>query len=224
MTRYAMKAFDCDEVITAATAAKAISEGVRALPELCYSKLLTREQAAAIFEAGHAAGVVVWITTIFETTAERALAGAAAGTADAAEFIVQAKRFGQPLPLRAYMTTDFDEQTSQDPQCIAYAGAFRAGLGGGAKMGIYGNGAFDAELKKLGIADFEWIAGGKGMRGTRTELATGAETEEQDVGDAQHLGLGNIDSDTVYVNVTDPLDFAKPELGEQFGGWSGLAA
>jgi hypothetical protein len=141
------------------------------------------------------AGIEVGIIPIFESTAERGLQGAAAGTEDAGSILRYMASCGQPSATAYILTFDFDEQTAQDPACRAYAAAAVAGVPNN-PMIAYGNGALTEELKTAGIAKLAWDAGGSGMRGTRVDLAAGAENMEQDVGDVRDLNLGiSIDSD-----------------------------
>jgi hypothetical protein len=152
-----------------------------------------------------AAGLL--IVSIFESTAQRALGGAAAGTADGTRALTQARALGQPVGSAIYGTADFDEVASQDPVVLAYFVAFRAALAGAYRLGVYGNGALCQAVSDAGIADYTWLAGGSAMRGTKLMAVADTASLEQDVGDKRSLNLGiNIDSDVA--------NFAD------FGGWS----
>ncbi|HLX18478.1 MAG TPA: hypothetical protein VKS24_25095 [Bradyrhizobium sp.] len=195
-------AFDADQHI-GAIAPLAISKGVRIF--LPYYKLFSPADRDAIFAAGAAAGVEVGIIPIFETTAERALGGASAGSNDADAIAAYMNSVRQPLDTAFVLTFDFDEQTAQDLACRAYAAAVHAGVDT-QPMIAYGNGALTEELKAAGIAKFSWVAGGMGMRGTRADIAGGNEDMQQDVGDVRGLHLGiEIDSDFAP-HATSPRD------------------
>lgn len=200
-------AFDADQDVSHVAAA-AIAKGVRVFYR--YLKNLTPAEVAAIFAAGAAAAVTVWIVSIFETTAERALQGAEAGDEDAQAALRMAAALGQPSGSCICFTADFGEVASQDAQVLAYFAATKAGMAGEGTQMIYGEGAVCQAALDAGVTDFTWVAGGRGMRGTEAFLATGRATAVQDVGDAQHLDLGiSIDSGTVYA--------------DEFGGWSAVA-
>ena len=188
---------DCSGVADAAVAAGA--------GFVCrYLKNLTLGEAKALSAAG------LKIVSIFESTAERALQGADAGTRDGATAFNQAADLGQPYLSAIYTTADFDDAAADDATVIAYFTAFKARLGEYYKHGVYANGATCQAALDAGIADFTWLAGGMGMRGSREFKASGKATMVQDVGDKAGLDLGiDVDSDTA--------------MSEDFGGWS-LAA
>ena len=188
---------DCSGVADAAVAAGA--------GFVCrYLKNLTLGEAKALSAAG------LKIVSIFESTAERARGGAAAGATDGARAFLQASALGQPQGSAIYATADFDDAAVDDVTVIAYFAAFKAALEGQGKLGVYANGATCQAALDAGVADFTWLAGGMGMRGSREFKASGKATMVQDVGDKAGLNLGiDIDSDTA--------------LSEDYGGWS-LAA
>lgn len=166
-----------------------------------YLKNLSLAEAKALSAAG------LKIVSIFESTAERARGGAPAGATDGAKAFLQASALGQPQGSAIYATADFDDAAVEDATVIAYFAAFKAALEGQGKLGVYANGATCQAALDAGIADYTWLAGGMGMRGSRAFLATGKATLVQDVGDKQGLDLGiDIDSDTAYA--------------EDFGGWT----
>jgi hypothetical protein len=195
-------AFDANQHV-GSIAPLAISKGVRIF--LPYYKLFSTTDRDEIFAAGKAAGVEVGIIPIFEISAERALQGAATGTEDGKAIAAYMKQCGQPPGTSYILTFDFDEQTAQDPACHAYTAAVVAEVPNN-PMIDYGNGALSEELKTDGLAKFAWDAGGMAMRGTRADIAAGAEDMEQDVGDVRGLHLGiSIDSDFAP-HATSPAD------------------
>lgn len=164
-----------------------------------YLKNLTQEEAKALTVAG------LNIVTIFETTARRALGGAAAGKEDGQRALAQAQALGQPTGSAIYATADFGETEDQNAAVLAYLDAFDGQISG-YSLGVYGEGAVCQAALDAKIAKYVWLAGGMGMRGSRDFLQTGLATIVQDVGDAAGLALGiDIDSDTAYTN--------------DYGGW-----
>lgn len=142
-----------------------------------------------------AAGLL--IVSIWETTAARALSGAAGGVVDGTKARLAGVALGQSKGSAIYATADFGEVPAQDAAVLAYFAAFKRALGGEAKLGVYGEGAVCQAALDAGIADYTWLAGGRGMRGSVAFAASGKATIMQDVGDKQGLDLGiNIDSDT----------------------------
>ena len=196
-----MIGFDADQNCSG-VAADAVAAGAGFVCR--YLKNLTLGEAKALSAAG------LKIVSIFESTAERARGGAAAGATDGARAFLQASALGQPQGSAIYATADFDDAAVDDATVIAYFTAFKARLGEYYKLGVYANGATCQAALDAGIADFTWLAGGMGMRGSREFKASGKATMVQDVGDKAGLDLGiDVDSDTA--------------MSEDFGGWS-LAA
>lgn len=173
-----------------------------------YLKNLMLMESVALSMAG------LKIVSVFETKAERALAGASAGTEDGARALSQAVLLGQPTGSAIYATADFGENAPDDQTVLAYFVAFKAALIGQYKLGVYGEGAVCKLVLDAGVADYTWVSGGRLMRGTQAFLASGRMTLVQDVGDKAGLNLGiDIDSDTAY--------------SDDYGGWSlpqGVAA
>ncbi len=94
-----------------------------------------------------------------------------------------AAALGQPQGSAIYVTADFGETQIQDEIVLAYFAAFKAALQGQGKLGVYAEGAVCQAALDAGIADYTWLAGGMGMRGSRAFLDTGRATIVQDVGD-----------------------------------------
>lgn len=190
--------FDADQDC-AAVAAAAKARGAAFV--LRYLKNLSRREIAALGAAGLA------IVSIWETTARRSLSGSAAGKTDGLAALAAARAFGQPPGSAIAATVDFDATAAQQPAVLAYLAAFKAALGGSYKLMVYANGAVCAAALDAGIADYAWLAGGSGMRGSKAFRASGRAAIVQDVGDRRGLALGiAIDSD-----VAATMDF---------GGWS----
>jgi glycoside hydrolase-like protein len=184
---------DCSHV-----AADAFAKGVEFVCR--YYKNLGLAEARALSAAG------LKIVSIWETTAKRALAGAGAGKIDGGLARNAGAALGQWQGSAIYATADFGEVQGEDAAVFAYLAAFKEALGGQAKLGVYGEGAVCQSALDLGLADYTWLAGGMGMRGSRAFAASGRATIVQDVGDKRVLDLGiDIDSDEARV--------------DDYGGW-----
>jgi peptidoglycan hydrolase-like protein with peptidoglycan-binding domain len=94
-------------------------------------KNLTKAEATVLSQAGIAI-VVVW-----ETTAQRALAGHAAGAQDARDADAQAKACGMPAGRPIFFAVDFDASNSQQASINAYLDG-AASVIGKDRVGIYG--------------------------------------------------------------------------------------
>lgn len=209
--------FDADQDVSRVAPA-AVAAGVRIFCR--YLKNLTAHEILAIFGASKSAGVKVGVLPIWETGAQRALEGETAGHADGIAARAMATRLGFPDTAPLCATADFDATAEQQADVLAYLSAFKQGTGtmqyGGApKLGVYANGAICQAAKAAGIAEYAWVAGGSGMRGTRAFIASGLADLIQDVGDQRGLNLGiAIDSDYAPT-AADP---------EQVGCWCGDAS
>lgn len=124
-----------------------------------YTKNVTRAEIDAL----HAAGLGVFL--IFEGTADRSLAGAAAGQADGTKARAQARALGAPDTVRIYTTCDTDPTGSQVATVKAYGDGFAAAAG---VSGFYACGAVLAVS-----ALTPWLAGASGWNGSKAYDATG---------------------------------------------------
>lgn len=204
--------FDADQDVSRVAPA-AVAAGVRIFGR--YLKNLTAHEILAIFGAGKSAGVKVGVLPIWETGAQRALEGASSGHADGIAARAMATRLGFPDTAPLCATADFDATAEQQTAVLAYFSAFKQAAGTAAKLIVYANGAICQSAKAAGIAEYAWVAGGSGMRGTRAFIASGLADLIQDVGDQRGLNLGiAIDGDYAPA-ATDP---------EQVGCWCGDAS
>jgi hypothetical protein len=182
-----MIGFDADQDCSSVAAAAA-AKGVKFICR--YTKNVTIAEIRAL----HGAGIAV--VPIWETTAERALAGSGAGTVDGTQARLAARKLGAPSGTAIYATVDFGETADQNADVLAYLAAFERAIAPEFKLGVYGEGAVCQAALGASIADFTWLAGGGRMRGTQAFLQTGLATIVQDVGDRRSLDLGiEIDSD-----------------------------
>lgn len=155
------------------------------------AKGMTKAEVLALASLG------IKIVSVYETTANRALQGAEAGQEDMAAAIDLAASLGQPQGSPIFLAVDFDATLAQinGPITSYFQGANKEAVGE-CLVASYGNGLTCKTLKGKLLAQYTWVAGGKGMQGTRDYLATGAWDIQQDVGDQRSLNLGvSIDSD-----------------------------
>jgi hypothetical protein len=120
-------------------------------------KNLTKTEAKQLSDAGISL-VVVW-----ESTAERPLAGHAAGVADAKAAAGQAKSCGMPDGRPIYFAADWDATEGQQDEINAYLDGAASVLGRG-RVGLYGGywpikRAFDADKISYGWQTYAWSGG-----------------------------------------------------------------
>lgn len=120
-------------------------------------KSLTRAEADQLSRAG------IWLVVVWESTASRALAGRAAGIADATEAARQARACGMPADRPIYFAVDFDASSAQQTAINAYLDGAAAVIGR-ARVGLYGGygpvkRAFDAGKIRWGWQTYAWSGG-----------------------------------------------------------------
>jgi hypothetical protein len=120
-------------------------------------KNLTRAEANVLSDAGISL-VVVW-----ESTASRALAGHAAGVADAKSAVAQAQVCGMPAGRPIYFAVDFDATAGQQSAINSYLDGAASVLGR-ARVGLYAGyyvvkRAFDAHKITWGWQTYAWSGG-----------------------------------------------------------------
>ncbi len=136
---------------------------------LRYLKNLTGEEVGALHDAGLKVGL------IYETTAKRALLGAAAGIEDGVLALQQAQALGAPPNAAIYATVDDDAGTgSEGPSQLSAIGAYGVAFGGclpgKARFGLYGSGLVQETVRGV---ELRWLAGAMGWQGSRAFLAAG---------------------------------------------------
>jgi hypothetical protein len=147
------KGLDCATPLTAELAAAFAADGHtfvgRYLVPARYSKALTRTEAELISAAG------LSIVSVFETTADRALGGYEAGTADGKTALACAVDVGQPEGSTIYFAVDFDAQPWQMPKVIDYLHG--CGLAApGYEIGVYGSYAVVGAVRAAGVCQRFW--------------------------------------------------------------------
>lgn len=144
---------DCASSVTADAAAglKAAGRGFvcRYVSTIGNPKNLTAAEARRLKAAG------LDVVVVFETTADRALAGRPAGVADAKAALAQAVACGMPSGRPIFFAVDFDVSSGQKARVISYiAGA--ASVLGKHGTGVYGGlGAVKAVLDAA-VCSFAW--------------------------------------------------------------------
>jgi hypothetical protein len=121
------------------------------------SKNLTPAEARNLSEAGF------WIVVVWETTANRALAGYSGGAADAHDALAQARSCGMPDDRPVFFAVDWDAGGSQQTQINAYLDGAASVLGRD-RVGIYGGygpvkRALDASKATWAWQTYAWSGG-----------------------------------------------------------------
>ncbi|MFA1545634.1 glycoside hydrolase domain-containing protein [Actinomadura chokoriensis] len=120
-------------------------------------KNLTRAEADDLSDAG------IWVVVVWESTAQRPLAGRSAGVADARDAAAQADACGMPDDRPIYFAADWDATASQQDEINAYLDG-AASVIGRDRVGLYaGYGptkrAFDAGKITYGWQTYAWSGG-----------------------------------------------------------------
>lgn len=95
------------------------------------------------------------ICLVFESTAVRALDGAAGGKTDAEVAAKQAQVLGFPADIPIYFAVDFNVTSKQWPTIDAYLGGAAAAIGL-ARVGVYGHARLMAHCATAGTARWFW--------------------------------------------------------------------
>ncbi|MFB4308813.1 glycoside hydrolase domain-containing protein [Actinomadura sp. GTD37] len=120
-------------------------------------KNLTRAEADDLSDAG------IWMVVVWESTAQRPLAGRSAGVADARAAAAQARDCGMPDDRPIYFAADWDASAAQQDEINAYLDG-AASVIGRDRVGLYaGHGptkrAFDAGKITYGWQTYAWSGG-----------------------------------------------------------------
>jgi peptidoglycan hydrolase-like protein with peptidoglycan-binding domain len=110
-------------------------------------KNLTLNEANLLREAG------IGIVSLFETTAQRALAGEVAGADDLVSARTQHKALGLPDDAPVYLTVDFDLATSQESELANYFHGVDS-VAGNHPVGVYGGYRACQFLLTEGLVEF----------------------------------------------------------------------
>lgn len=147
------KGFDCATPLTAETAASFKANGydfvARYLVPVRYCKALTKEEADIIQAAG------LKIVSVFETTADRALAGYQAGLRDGLTVKQCAADVSQPEGSTIYFAVDFNPTPDQMQTVIEYIHGCNDATST-YSTGIYGSFEVVNAVKAAGAASHLW--------------------------------------------------------------------
>ncbi|TFE23677.1 DUF1906 domain-containing protein [Cohnella luojiensis] len=149
-----VKGIDCSTPLTASTAAKIAKQGyefaARYLVPSSYAwKRLTAAEANAITVAG------MQLISVFETTANRPVGGATAGTEDGKAALNEAQTIGQPTGSAIYFAVDYDAQPKDFAAIEQYLKAAAEQIPGYA-AGVYGSYSVIEEMFKRKACDVFW--------------------------------------------------------------------
>lgn len=172
-------------------------------------KRLTKDEADTISDNG------LQIISVFETTADRALGGRAAGLADGAKAAQTAQNVGQPKGSCIYAAVDFEATKAQMPTVLAYIQAFSEATPD-YTTGVYGSydvieAAYDARVCSRFWQTRAW---------SRGKESAAANLYQYDCGPTGlGLSLHGIDVDLNYAygnegswNTRKPIEEAKPKM------------
>jgi hypothetical protein len=114
-------------------------------------------------EARQLTSAGIWIVVVWESTAQRALSGHAAGVADAEAAVQQAAACGMPDGRPIYFAVDFDASSGQQAAINSYLDG-TAGVVGRDRVGLYAGyyvvkRAFDAEKITWAWQTYAWSGG-----------------------------------------------------------------
>ncbi|WP_135546969.1 glycoside hydrolase domain-containing protein [Paenibacillus cymbidii] len=162
------KGFDCATPLTSATAAAFRRDGMEFVCRYLVPsgwKALTPAEAKLIGDAG------LQLVSVFETTADRALGGRAAGLADAATALKVAAAVGQPEGSCIYFAVDFDATAAQMPSIIAYIAAASEATPA-YTTGVYGSYSVVEAVIQAGACSRGWqtYAWSGGKRSARAQI------------------------------------------------------
>jgi hypothetical protein len=117
----------------------------------------------SLAEARELSAAGIWLVVVWETTAQRALAGKSAGVSDAKAAAAQAEACGMPGDRPIYFAVDWDASESQQAAINAYLDGAASVLGR-QRVGIYGgfwpvSRAFDGGHVTWGWQTYAWSGG-----------------------------------------------------------------
>lgn len=148
------KGFDCATPLTKATAESFKSNGYDfvcryLVPATSAWKALTKAEADIIQAAG------MYIVSVYETTADRALGGRAAGLIDGAIAVKCAAEVGQPKGSTIYGAVDFAPTPAQMKTVVEYIRGFNDAMPE-FSTGVYGSFDVVNAVKAAGAASHLW--------------------------------------------------------------------
>lgn len=195
----ASKGFDCATPLTEATAAAFKADGMEFVCRYLVPsgwKALTKAEVDLICAAG------LQIVSVFETAADRALGGYAAGLADGATAVKVADQIGQPEGTTIYFAVDFDAASAWEfAQVVDYIrGASLATPN--YRSGVYGSYDVMGVVQSAGAGSMYWQT----RAWSRGQVADGIHIYQYDCGPS---GLGL------------PMHGIQVDLNEGYGDYGG---
>lgn len=156
------KGFDCATPLSLAVARSFRADGYEFVCRYLVPsgwKMLSRSEAVAISQAG------LQIVSVFETTADRALGGYAAGLADGATALQAAAAVGQPAGSRIYFAVDFDATAAQMSTVVDYIRGCSVSTPN-FLTGVYGSASVVQAVRSAGACSGFWqtYAWSKGVK------------------------------------------------------------
>lgn len=165
-----MKGIDCATALTLDKAKAIASLGYKfvsryLVPANYAWKRLTKTEADALTQAG------LQIISVWETSANRAAAGAAAGQIDGPLALKEAQTVGQPAGTAIYFAVDYDAQPADFNAIENYLRALAAALPGYA-IGVYGPFAVVEEMARRAACKHFWqtYAWSRGQRSSHANI------------------------------------------------------
>jgi hypothetical protein len=147
------------------------------------------------------------LAIVWETTANRSLSGAMAGTADGEDCKAFMLTVGLPPGLGCIVcpTTDMDIAESQYDAVKAYYAAFAAALGAGYQIGCYGSGYLINKLKNDGVIVLRWETQSMGFDDSAADAAAGDyDVIQRAVANLTvNGGVINVDPDSLHTPTVD---------------------
>ena len=205
-----VRGIDCASRLTAQTAAAIRAEGYAFAGRYLVPdgwKMLTKAEAEAITGAG------LRLLTVWETTADRAKGGAAAGAADGAMALKCAREIGMPESGIIYFAVDYEPQAGDMDAIEAYLRAARANTGP-YEIGVYGPYSVIETMAERGACKAFWqcVAWSYGRRsgyldvyqGWFYQQAAGLNVDINECPDMDRAGIWTYEEDV--------LDMSKDEL------------
>lgn len=220
-----VKGIDCASKLTARTAEAIRAEGYAfagryLVPDSGATawKALTRAEAEDITSAG------LRLLTVWETTADRAKGGAAAGAADGASALKRAREIGMPAGGVIYFAVDYDARQGDMDAIEAYLRAARANTGE-YEIGVYGPyRVIETMARRKACAAFwqcvAWSYGQKSVflnvyQGWFGQTVAGVAVDIDECQDMDRAGIWTYEEDENmirYNTMSELPDWARPTI------------
>ena len=217
-----VRGIDCASRLTAQTAAAIRAEGYAFAGRYLVPsgwKALTKDEAEIITAAG------LRLLTVWETTADRAKGGAAAGAVDGANALKCAHEIGMPARGIIYFAVDYGAQAGDMDAIEAYLRAARANTEE-YEIGVYGSYSVVEEMARRGACKAFWqcVAWSYGKKSEHLNVyqgwfyqqAAGVAVDINECPDMDRAGIWTYETEkededmTVYKTLKDVPDDFRP--------------